>query len=133
MASHISPAEFEDSILSRIGIIDAKSEGYSDDDLERQRDLSIKFHWGHNHDFGQFNVEGLMKNRHIELLEKFIDIFPVTVESFAGKKILDIGCWTGGTSLLLSSISGHVTAVEEVKKYADTAATHVCAKKGHAK
>ena len=117
----ISPDEFKAAVLGRIGVIDSKSEGYRDDELERQRDLSIKFHWGHEHDFGTFKVEGLMKNRHILLLEKFLEIFPVSVESFTGKKVLDIGCWTGGTSLLLSTISGHVTAVEEVKKYADTA------------
>ncbi len=121
LAAHITVDDFKECILGRIGNIDYISEGYTEEDLPQQRDLSIKFHWGHSHDFGDFQVDGLMKNRHIELLEKFIDIFPVTVESFNDKSILDIGCWTGGTSLLLSTICREVTAVEEVQKYAKTA------------
>jgi SAM-dependent methyltransferase len=36
-----------------------------------------------------------------------------------GKRVLDIGCWTGGVALLLAAMGAEVTALEEVKKYAD--------------
>jgi len=48
----VTPEEFARHIQSNIGLINAKTEGYAEDEIERQRDLSIKFHWGHDHDFG---------------------------------------------------------------------------------
>jgi SAM-dependent methyltransferase len=116
----IDAVAFEDSILGRIGGIDANSERYRDDELSRQRDLSIKFHWGHDHDFGSFNVSGKMGQRHIQLMAKFLAFFDLEIESFSEKNVLDIGCWTGGTTLLLSRLAKSVSAVEEVRKYANT-------------
>ena len=116
----ITAEEFTKSIQSKIGVIDAQTEGYSEDDLEQQRDLSIKFHWGHNHDFGEFQLEGKMGDRHIDLLANFIALFPVTLEDFSDKYVFDIGCWTGGTTLLLSTLAQKVFAIEEVKKYSET-------------
>lgn len=87
-------------------------------DPAQQRDLSLKFHWGHNHDFGDgFRLEGRMKDRHIEIIAAFMDDygFPRELE---GKKVLDIGVWTGGTSLLLSALGAEVYAIEEVDQYA---------------
>ena len=116
----ISPEEFSRSIQSRIGSVDAQTEGYSEDEIEQQRDLSIKFHWGHNHDFGDFKIEGRMGNRHIDLLANFLTLFPVSLDDFKGKYVFDIGCWTGGTTLLLATLADKVHAIEEVKKYAET-------------
>ena len=118
----IAADEFRHLIESRIGTIDALGEGYQEDERERQRDLSIKFCWGHTHDFGAFKVEGRMADRHIRLLANFINLFPVTQENFAGKNVLDVGCWTGGTTLLLAALGARVHAIEEVKKYAETTA-----------
>ncbi|MGH7826966.1 MAG: class I SAM-dependent methyltransferase [Candidatus Binatia bacterium] len=111
--------EFKEYIQSKIGVSDAKSEGYLQQELERQRDLSIKFHWGHNHDFGDFQVEGRMGGRHINLLANFTAIFPISLADFKNKEVFDIGCWTGGTTLLLASLGSKVLAIEEVKKYAE--------------
>ena len=61
-----------------------------------------------------------MGDRHLYLFDKFLHLFPVCIESFADKHVLDVGCWTGGTTLLLSAISQKVTAIEEVQKYAST-------------
>ena len=116
----ITPEEFTKSIQSRIGTVDAKTEGYSEEEIEQQRDLSIKFHWGHNHDFGDFKLEGRMGDRHINLLANFLTLFPVSLDDFKSKYVFDIGCWTGGTSLLLSTLADKVYAIEEVKKYAET-------------
>lgn len=41
----ITPKKFWKSIQSRIGTVDAQTEGYSAEEVEQQRDLSIKFHW----------------------------------------------------------------------------------------
>ena len=116
----ITPEEFTKSIQSKIDIIDAKMEGYSDDELEQQRDLSIKFHWGHNHNFGNFKLYGRMDDRHINLLTNFITLFPISIDDFRNKNIFDIGCWTGGTTLLLAIFANKIFAIEEVKKYAET-------------
>lgn len=114
----ISVSEFEEEITSAIGVVDSNIEGYRAEELDKQRDLSIKFHWGHNHNFGTFKLEGLMKDRHLDLMSQFVNYYPITLNTFAGKRILDIGCWTGGTSLLLVALGGDVVALEEVKKYA---------------
>ncbi len=116
----ISADEFKQAILSKIGSIDADIEGYSESELDRQRDLSIKYYWGHNHDFGDFKLEGRMGNRHINLLSNFVTYFPISLDDFRQKQIFDIGCWTGGTTLLLAALARNVYAIEEVKKYAET-------------
>jgi len=115
----IAADEFSKYIQSRIGLVDAESEGYAADELEQQRDLSIKFHWGHNHDFGAFQMEGRMADRHIHLMANFLSLFPVSIDDFTNKKVFDIGCWTGGTTLLLAALARDVFAIEEVKKYAE--------------
>lgn len=87
-------------------------------DPKQQRDLSLKFHWGHNHDFGNnFKLIGKMKERHIEIIASFIDDYGLP-RDLEGKKILDIGVWTGGTSLLLTALGAKVYAIEEVPQYA---------------
>lgn len=102
----------------RIGVIDAKGEGYLDPST--QRDLSIKFHWGHNHRFADdLMLEGRMGDRHIRLLTRFMDEFGLE-RDLTGKRILDIGCWTGGAALLMAGLGATVVAIEEVRKYVET-------------
>lgn len=116
----IDAKEFEDNLIARINKDNYIQEGYSEDELDLQRDLSIRFTWGHNHNFGAFKIKGRMLNRHIILMSNFLGIFNITFDEFKDKKVLDVGCWTGGTSLLLAALGSKVTAIEEVKKYADT-------------
>lgn len=116
----ITPEDFTRSIQSKIGVIDAQTEGYSKNEIGQQRDLSLKFHWGHNHDFGSFKLDGRMGDRHINVLANFIALFPVTLEDFRDRHVFDIGCWTGGTTLLLATLAKKVYAIEEVNKYAET-------------
>jgi 2-polyprenyl-3-methyl-5-hydroxy-6-metoxy-1,4-benzoquinol methylase len=108
---------FEQHIKGLIGDIDVDMEGYKDPDL--QRDQSIKFTWGHNHDFGTFTIEGEMADRHIDILADFMDKFGLPFD-LTGKKVLDVGVWTGGTALLFAALGAEVTALEEVVKYSDT-------------
>lgn len=111
------PAAFETRIQQFLHLRDAEMEGY--DDPARQRDLSIRFHWGHDHDFGSFSLAGRMGQRHIGLLATFIDDLGILPRDLTGRRVLDIGCWTGGTSLLLAGMGAHVVAIEEVRKYVD--------------
>ncbi len=107
---------FEAHIKGLIGRIDPETEGFKD--FKKQRDQSVKFTWGHNHDFGTFALEGTMADRHIEVMADFIDNFALPYD-LSGKKILDVGVWTGGTSLILSALGAQVTALEEVVKYSN--------------
>jgi SAM-dependent methyltransferase len=112
-----SEYEFKEYLFSLLGRTDPDIEGYSD--IGKQRDLSVKFVWGHNHDFGTFKLAGRMGDRHIKLFCNYLRNFSLKVEDIQGKDIFDIGCWTGGTSLLFVALGNRVTAIEEVKKYAN--------------
>lgn len=116
----VKAAEFAAALQSKIDTVDAAGEGYAEYELDRQRDLSVKFHWGHNHDFGDFKLQGRMDDRHIELMANFVSLFPVSVDDFRDKYVFDVGCWTGGTTLLLAALANKVLAIEEVRKYAET-------------
>jgi SAM-dependent methyltransferase len=112
-----TPAEVRDHVRRALGAIDAASEGYLSD--APQRDLSIKFHWGHHHDFGDgFRLAGRMGTRHIDLLAAYIDEYGLP-RDLTGRRVLDIGAWTGGVSLLLAAMGAEVVACEEVAKYAE--------------
>lgn len=93
----------------------------SSNDKSVQHPMASQFHWGHRHNFGEFSIPGRMGNHHIALLATFIDHMRVMDRSLKGKRILDIGCWTGGTSLLLAAMGAEVVAIEEIEQYAKTA------------
>ena len=114
---NVAPKSFKEKIDEFLQLRNHEMEGFKDP--EKQRDMSIQFNWGHNHDFGEFHLRGAMGDRHISLLATFIDRFNIISHSLNGLKVLDIGCWTGGTSLLLCAMGAHVIAIEEVKKYVD--------------
>jgi len=45
---NVGAREFKENILARIGKDDAAIEGYADP--TKQRDLSVRFRWGHAHE-----------------------------------------------------------------------------------
>lgn len=114
---NVDQKSFKRIIDEFLQLKDYEMEGFKDP--EKQRDYTIKFHWGHNHDFGDFSLKGQMGEAHITKIALFIDRFKAIPRSLDGLRVLDIGCWTGGTSLLLAAMGAHVVAVEEVKKYVD--------------
>jgi len=112
----LEPEDFEKEIERMCGVRDHKMEGL--DSEENQRDQTIQFQWGHNHDFGTFKKAGMMHDRHIGLLAHFLNIKAIE-RDLSDKKIMDIGTWTGGPTLLYEAMGAEVYAVEEVQKYAD--------------
>jgi hypothetical protein len=60
---NVNKDEFKDKIEAFLSLSDFSMEGYQNSD--KQRDLSVKFHWGHNHDFGDFYLKGQMADRHL--------------------------------------------------------------------
>ena len=113
------------TLVEQEGKIDVEIEGLPNS--ENQRDLSLKFTWGHNHDFGDgFHIKGRMGDRHISLIAEFMTGFDLDHDFFKGKSCIDVGCWTGGTTLMLKHLgASEVIALEEVKKYGLTA-TRLC-------
>lgn len=112
---NIDPLSFKKKINQFLNTYDYNMEDF--DDPERQRVLSVKFGWGHNHDFGDFSLKGKLGDRHIYIPAVFADLFKILPPSLDGLRILEIGTWTGGMSLLLCAMGAHVVAIEEVKKY----------------
>ena len=92
-------------------------EGYQSGDQQRGR--SVRFEWSEDHDFGDFEVKGMAQNRSTWLISMFMDQLNALPRDLSGKRVLDIGCWTGGTSLILAEMGASVVAIEEVKKYVD--------------
>lgn len=84
---------------------------------QQQKIHSLQFYWGHDHDFGAFQVAGQMGTRHIWMLSRFFDHFGLDPTSLAGKNILDIGCWTGGVSLVLAKLGANVVGIDEIGMY----------------
>jgi 2-polyprenyl-3-methyl-5-hydroxy-6-metoxy-1,4-benzoquinol methylase len=114
----VSPEEFRRRIEAFSSMEDASMEGY--DSIEKQRKRSVSFEWAADHDFGDFQVKGMSADRPIQLIASFVDNLSALPKNLDGMRVLDIGCWTGGTSLLLAAMGASVVAIEEVKKYTES-------------
>ena len=113
----VPPAEFRARIEAFTALDDATMEDYQSG--EHQRGRSVRFEWSEDHDFGDFEVKGMAQNRATWLISMFIDQLKALPRDLSGKRVLDIGCWTGGTSLILAQMGASVVAIEEVRKYVD--------------
>jgi 2-polyprenyl-3-methyl-5-hydroxy-6-metoxy-1,4-benzoquinol methylase len=79
------------------------------------------FVWGHNHDFGHgFTRSGAMGDRHLEITSELISLGMMPGD-LSGKRVLDIGCWSGGDLLILAGLGAQVEAIEEHPLAAATA------------
>lgn len=79
------------------------------------------FVWGHNHDFGHgFVRAGAMGDRHKEISSELISM-GMMPGNLNGKRVLDIGCWSGGDLLILAGLGAQVEAIEEHPLAAATA------------
>ena len=76
--------------------------------------------WGHDHDFGTFRLAGTMGTRHIWMLSRLFDHFGVSVEhDVRGRRVLDIGTWSGAVSLILARLGADVTSIDTGAAYID--------------
>lgn len=114
----VSPAAFRSQIEGYMALDDGEMEGFADTSL--QRDISVRFTWGHDHDFGDWSIRGMMRDRHLNIISRFVGLGALP-EDLSGRRVLDIGCWTGGSSLLMAAMGAEVVALEEVRKYAAAA------------
>ena len=83
------------------------------------------FTWGHDQDFGHgISRSGAMGSRHSEIVGELLThgMLPTNLK---GRRVLDIGCWSGGDVLLLSGLGADVTALEE-HPIAAAAARRLC-------
>lgn len=79
------------------------------------------FVWGHNHDFGHgYTRSGAMADRHLEITSELISL-GMMPSDLTGKRVLDIGCWSGGDLLILAGLGAQVEAIEEHPLAAATA------------
>lgn len=71
------------------------------------------FVWGHNHDFGHgVTRKGAMSSRHIDVTSAAIEHGMMPAD-LSGRRVLDIGCWSGGDLLVLGGLGAEVLAMEE--------------------
>jgi 2-polyprenyl-3-methyl-5-hydroxy-6-metoxy-1,4-benzoquinol methylase len=86
-----------------------------DDFWHSQSSIAFRdfFVWGHNHNFGcGISRTGAMGPRHVEITTEAMRL-GMLPSSLRGKKVLDVGCWSGGDLLVLAGLGGQVTAMEE--------------------
>lgn len=105
-----------EDFLRRLGLYTKNQSSWMDTNI----DFTKTSRWGHNHDFGEGTyVHGSMEDRHLRIMNNFISHgMPIDL---SGKKVLVIGCYTGGDALLLAALGASVTAIEEVPLYAEIA------------
>lgn len=102
-------------------LVNVSAEDFQSHITELTRDYGAtpdaEFIWGHDQDFGTFEIEGMMHIRHLLHIAFYMSRFGLTLEDFDRKDILEIGAWTGGGALLFAAMGGNVTAVEVDTKY----------------
>jgi SAM-dependent methyltransferase len=78
---------------------------------------SAQYGWGHTIDFGPFQKEGLLGKSYLKLAGG-LDEWGWWPASLDGMRIADVGCFTGGLSLLMAHRGAEVVyAVDEIPEH----------------
>ncbi len=78
---------------------------------------AAQYGWGHSIDFGPFRKEGFLEDQYLEIAGLF-DQWNWWPRDLKGLRIADIGCFTGGLSVLMAGRGAeHVYAVDEVPEH----------------
>ncbi len=81
-----------------------------------------QYGWGHTIDFGPFVKEGVMKDNFLHIAGHW-DAWQWWPRSMKGMRVADIGCLTGGISLIAAHRGAEeVLAVDEIAEHADQCA-----------
>jgi SAM-dependent methyltransferase len=81
-----------------------------------------QYGWGHSIDFGAFRKDGLLGEAYLAIAGAF-DALEWWPRDLAGLRVADVGCFTGGLSLLMASRgAAEVYAVDEIPEHLDQAA-----------
>jgi SAM-dependent methyltransferase len=76
-----------------------------------------QYGWGHTIDFGSFRIEGLLRDAYLSIAGGF-DRFGWWPERLDGLCVADVGCFSGGISLLAAQRGARVVyAVDEVPEH----------------
>ncbi len=90
------------------------------DELAAEADrlaAASQYGWGHTIDFGSFRKEGLFGEAFLDVAALF-DQWKWWPQRLDGLRVADIGCYTGGMSLLMSNRGADVVyAVDEVPEH----------------
>jgi SAM-dependent methyltransferase len=83
---------------------------------------AAQYGWGHTIDFGSFRKEGLLKDSYLRIAGGF-DTYGWWPARLDGLRVADVGCFTGGISLLMAERGAEVVyAVDEIPEHLDQCA-----------
>jgi hypothetical protein len=82
---------FRSKLNEFLALRDFRMEGYTDPGV--QRDLSVQFHWGHDHDFGDFFLPGRMGTSTSLTLPRLLifSMLCLSTSTASGSWTLDVG------------------------------------------
>lgn len=75
------------------------------------------FGWGHTIDFGPFQIKGLLDEHYLRIAG-LLDEWEWWPKSLAGLDVADVGCFTGGLSVIMAARGARrVLAVDEIPEH----------------
>lgn len=78
-----------------------------------------QYGWGHTIDFGPFRIEGLLGDKYLRLAA-VLDEWGWWPRDLSGLTVADVGCYTGGLSLLMAARGAdRVLAVDEIAEHVE--------------
>ena len=84
-------------------------------------DSAAQYGWGHSIDFGPFRKQGLLGDNYLDVAG-MLDQWGWWPRDLSGMRVADVGCYTGGLSLIMSARGPSVVyAVDEVGEHLDQA------------